>query len=115
MQSQTKDEMFIVLEKNHHILLQENMKAAPDKSHFFLTRVKILGHIIDRNSINSLKYHIYAIQKLQPLTNKEKIQELCGMLNFFSKYVYKMQLYLRPFYKILIQQNKFEWTTDHQK
>ena len=55
MQSQTKDEMFIVLEKYHQIILQENMKAAPDKSHFFLTRVKFLGHIIERNNINSLK------------------------------------------------------------
>ena len=25
-----------------------------------------------------------------------------------------MQLYLRPFYNILRQQNKFEWTTEHQ-
>ena len=30
MPSQIKDEMFIVLEKYHQILLQENMKAAPD-------------------------------------------------------------------------------------
>ena len=30
MQSQTKDEMFIVLEKYHQIILKENMKAAPD-------------------------------------------------------------------------------------
>ena len=32
MQTQTKDEMFIVLEKYHQISLIENMKAAPDKS-----------------------------------------------------------------------------------
>ena len=25
-----------------------------------------------------------------------------------------MQLYLRPFYNILRQQNSFEWTTEHQ-
>ena len=31
-----------------------------------------------------------------------------------SKYVYKMQLYLRPLYNILRQQNNFEWTTEHQ-
>ena len=55
MQSQTKDEMFLVLEKYQQKILQENMKAAPDKSHFFLTRVKFLGHIIERNTINSLK------------------------------------------------------------
>ena len=28
------------------------------------------------------------------------------MLNFLSNYVYKMQLYLRPFYNVLRQQNK---------
>ena len=36
------------------------------------------------------------------------------MLNYLSKYVYKMQLYLRPFYNILRQPNNFEWTTEHQ-
>ena len=40
MQSQRKDEIFIVLEKYHQILQNENMKAAPDKSHFILTRIK---------------------------------------------------------------------------
>ena len=51
MQSQTKDEMFIVLEKYYQVLQNENMKAAPDKSFFFLTRVKFLGHIIEINII----------------------------------------------------------------
>ena len=36
------------------------------------------------------------------------------MLNFLRKNVYKMQLYLRPFYNVLRQQNNFEWTTEHQ-
>ena len=116
MQSQTKDEMFTVLEQYHKILHNENLKAAPDKSHFFLTRVKFLRHNIElyRNTITPLKSRIDAIQKLQPPTKKKKIQEFLGMLNFLSKYVYKMQLYLRPFYNILRQQNNFEWTTEHQ-
>ena len=103
MQSQTKDEILIVLEKYHQILLQENMKAAPDNSHFFLTRVKFLGHIKERNTITPLKSRIDAIEKLQPPSNKKKIQEFLGLLSFLSKYVYKMQLYLRPFYNILRQ------------
>ena len=71
MQSQTKDEMFIILEQYHQILKNENMKAAPDKSHFFQTRVKFLGHIIESNTITPLKSRIHAIQKLQPPTNKK--------------------------------------------
>ena len=68
MQSQTKDETFTVLEKYQHTSLHENMKAAPDKSDFFLTRVKILGHIRERNSITLLKLRIDAIQKLKTPT-----------------------------------------------
>ena len=114
MQSQTKEEMLTVLEQYHKILQNENLKAAPDKSQFFLTRVKFLGHNIERGIITLLKSRTDAIQKLQPPTNKKKIQEFLGMLNFLYKYVYKMQLYLRPFFNILRQQNNFEWTTEHQ-
>ena len=91
------------------------MKAAPDKSNFFLTRVKFIGHIIESNTITPLKSRIHAIQKLQPPTNKKKNHEFLEMLNFLSKYVYKMQSYLRPFYNIPRQQNNFEWTTEHQR
>ena len=35
MQSQTKDELFIILEKNHQILLEKYIKAGQDKSNFF--------------------------------------------------------------------------------
>ena len=100
--------MFTSLEQYHKILQNKNLKAAPDKSHFFL------GHIIERETLTPLKSRIDAIQKLQPPTNKKKIQEFFGMLNFLSKYVYKIQLYLRSFYNILTQQNNFEWTTEHQ-
>ena len=113
MQSQTKEEMFTVLEPHHKILQNKNLKAAPDKSHFVLTRVKFLGHNIERNTITPLKSRIDDIQKLQPPKNK-KFQEFLGMLNFLSKHVYNLQLYRRPFYNILRQQNNFEWTTEHQ-
>ena len=91
MQSQTKDEMLTVLEQYLQILKNENMKAAPEKSHFFLTGVKFLGHIFERNTITPLRSRIDAIQKLQPPTNKKKIPEFLGMVNFLSKYVYKIQ------------------------
>ena len=48
MQSKTKDEMFMVVENYHQILLHKNMKAPPDKSQFLLTRVKFLKQIIEK-------------------------------------------------------------------
>ena len=62
MQSQTKDEMFTVLEQYRKKLQNKNLKAAPEKSLFFLTRVKFLGHNIERNTITPLKSLIDAIQ-----------------------------------------------------
>ena len=87
--------MFKVLDKYHEILLKENRKATPDKSNVFLARVKFLGHIIEKNTITPLKSRLDSIIKLQSPSNK-KIQEFLGMLNFLSKHIYKMQLYLRP-------------------
>ena len=72
MQSQTKDEMFNVLEKYHQILQNENLKAAPDKSHFFLTRVKFLGHNIERKTITPLKSRIDAIKNFNHQQIKRK-------------------------------------------
>ena len=60
------------LENYHKILQNENLKAAPDKSHFFLTRVKFLGHNIERKTITPLKSRIDAIQKLEPPQTKRK-------------------------------------------
>ena len=55
MQSKTKEEMFHVLEHYHKIFQNENLKAAPDKSHFFLTRNKFLEHNIERKNNHSIK------------------------------------------------------------
>ena len=71
MQSQTKKEMFAVLEKSHQILQNGNMKAAPDKSHFFLTRVKFLGHIVEKNTITPIEITRRCNPKI-PVTYKQK-------------------------------------------
>ena len=64
MQSQTNYEIFKVLEIYQQIQFKENMKAAPDKSHFFLTRIKFLGHIIEGTTLTPLKSRIDAIIKI---------------------------------------------------
>ena len=72
MQPQTKEEMFTVLEQYHKILQNKNLKAAPDKSHFFLTRIKFLGHNIERETITPLKSRIDVIQNFIHLQIKRK-------------------------------------------
>ena len=48
------------------------MKAAPDKSHVFLTHVNFLGHNIEEKIITPIKSHIDAIIKFQHPSNIKK-------------------------------------------
>ena len=74
MQSQTKEEMFTVLEHYHKILQNENLKAAPDKSHFFLTRAKFLGHNIERITITSLNHALMLFKTFSHQQTKRKFK-----------------------------------------
>ena len=58
------------------------MKAAPDKSHFFLTRVNFLGLIIEGNTITQLKSPIDVILKLHQIKRNLKIS---GNVMFFKQ------------------------------
>ena len=55
MQDATTDTMLQTLTQYHTISENENLKAAPDKSFFFLHSVKFLGHQIQNNEIHLLK------------------------------------------------------------
>ena len=46
VQSQNKNEMFTVINEYHTLLRQANLKADPDKTIFFLKRVKFFDHVI---------------------------------------------------------------------
>ena len=59
--------MFKFLEKYHQIFFKENMKVAPDHSHFFFTHVDFLGNIFEGNRKTPLESRLGAILKFQPL------------------------------------------------
>ena len=65
----------------------KNLKAAPDKSFFFIDSVKFFGHQIQINHIHPLKSTVDEFLKLQAPINK-KNQNYIGFLTFISKYIY---------------------------
>ena len=101
IQDTTTDTMLQTLTHYHTILENENLKAAPDKSFFFLDSVKFLGHQIQNNHIHLLKF-----LKLQP-PNKKKIQNCVRFHTFISKYIYNLQVVLRPFLSPTQRYNRF--------
>ena len=51
LQSHTKAEMFTIIHEYHQLLRKGCLKAAPDKTHFFLRKVKFLDHVISEQGI----------------------------------------------------------------
>ena len=99
----------------HKILLNENLKAAPDKTCFMLKKVKFLGHIIEDKKVKPLTSRIDGFQKLEPPTSMRALQRYLGTINFLANYVYGMQPILQPLYNLLHKEIDFKWTKKHQK
>ena len=55
IQTNSYEQMYETLIEYHKILLKENLKAAPDKTYFFLEKVKFLGHIIEDKKVKPLR------------------------------------------------------------
>ena len=55
MQSQNKKEMFTVINEYHTLLRKAGLKAAPNKTFFFLKKAKFLGHVISQKESNPLR------------------------------------------------------------
>ena len=52
---------------------------------------------------------------MQPPNNKKEIQNYVGFLTFISKYIYNLQVFLRPFYLQLRDTTDFKWTPELQQ
>ena len=77
MQLQTKDKIFINLEKYHQKLLHENMRAVPDKSHFFSNTSKIPWTYFRKKHYNTIKISHRCNPKTPTTSNKKKITRNC--------------------------------------
>ena len=51
LQSQTKAGMFTINYEYHQLVHKGGLKAAPDKTHFFLRKVKFPGHVMSEHRI----------------------------------------------------------------
>ena len=65
MQPQTRGEMFTIINENHTLLRKAGLKVAPDKTFFFLKKVKFLGHVISPDGIQPIAKRMDALRNLK--------------------------------------------------
>ena len=84
MQSQSKDEMFTVINEYHTLLRRAGLKAAPDETFFFVKKVKFLGHVISPEGIQPFAKRGKNFKILKSPESKRDVMKVLGCLGFYS-------------------------------
>ena len=80
-----------------------------------LLRVKFLGHDIGYNTIKPIHSRITAIQRISSPTGKVALLSFIGALNFYTNFIGKLHINLKPFYDLLHENTPRKWTEDHER
>ena len=115
MQSQNKNEMFRVINKYHTLLRKAGLKAAPDKTFFFLKKVKFLGRVISPEGIQPIAKRVKDLKNLKSPESKRDVMKILGCLGFYSCYIKNLHVDSQPFYDLIKDSTPFHWTHEHKK
>ena len=66
-----------------------------------LFKVKFLGHEIGYNTIKPIHSSIAAIHKIPSPTGKVALMSFKGALKFYTQFIEKLHIILKPFYDLL--------------
>ena len=80
-----------------------------------LLKVKFLGHEMGNNTIKPIPSKIEAIKKIPSPKEKKDVMQFLGSANFYSKFIGKLHINLKPLYTSLHDDVKFQWTPELEK
>ena len=113
------DDSFCVFENVHqhslhlkllfHRLMENNLTINLEKSHFFRSEVKFLGHILTSTWIKPDPEKIEIIQKFSRPRNLKELREFLGFINFYTKFSKHHALKIVPLLEPLKKGVKWSW------
>ena len=115
MQSQTRGKIFTIINEYHTLLRRAGLKAAPDKTFFFLKKVKLLGHVIPPEGIQPIAKRVDALRNLKSPQSKRDVMDVLGCLGFYSCYIRNLHVNIQPFYDLSKDSTPFHWTEEHER
>ena len=115
MQSQTRGEIFTIINEYGTLLRKAGLKTAPDKTFFFLKKVKILRHVFSSDGIQHKAKRVDALRNLKSPRSKRDVMKALGCLGFYSCYIKNLHVDSQPFYDLIKGSIPFDWTEEYQK
>ena len=80
-----------------------------NKCAFRQTRIKFLGHIIDKNGVSADPDKTAAITRMPPPTNVTELRRFLGMVNQLSKFSFHLSELTYPLRQLLSAKNAWTW------
>ena len=84
MHSQKKGEMFSIIHEYHNLLRKAVLKAAPEKTFFFLKKVNFLGHVISSEGLQPIAKRVKDLKNLKSPESKRDGLKALRCLGFYS-------------------------------
>ena len=110
MQSQNKNEMLTVIDEYHTLIRRPRLRATPDKTIFYLRKVKFLGHDISPEGIQPIANRVKDLKNLKSPESKRDATKCPGRIGFYSCYMKNLHVDSQPFYDLIKDSTPFHWT-----
>ena len=107
--------MFVTIREYHSLLRKANLKAAPDKTFFFLRKVKFLGHVVSKDGLSPIASRIDDIKKLKSPESKTEVLGVLGVMGFYSTYIINFHVDAKCLYELANSSDKFQWLPCHEE
>ena len=107
--------MFTVINEYHTVLRWADLKAAPDKTFFFLKKVKLLGHVISPEGLQPIAKRVKDLKNFKSTESKRDVMKIFRCLGFYSCYIKNLHVDSQPFYDLIKDSTPFHWTHEHEK
>ena len=114
VQSQTRGEMFFIINEHHTLLRNAGLKAARDKTFFLLKKVKFPGHVIPPDGIQPIAKRVDALRNLKSPQSTRDVMKVLGCLGFYSCYFKNLHVNSQTFCDLIKDSTPFHWTEEHE-
>jgi hypothetical protein len=102
------DDLRETFDNLYHYKIKLNLK----KCFFGVPGGQVLGYFISARGIEANPIKIKAILYMEPPTNLQQVQQLAGRVAALSRFIAKLGEKALPFYQLMKQSEKFEWTIE---
>ena len=115
MQSQTRGEMVTIINEYHTLLWNAVLKVVPNKTFFFLKRIKFLGQVISPDGIHRIAKRVDALRNFKSPKSKRDVMKVLGCFGFYSCYIKNLHVDSQPFQDLIKGYRPFDCIEENEK